>query len=37
MKNSDKIKTLLGYKAQYSVKQSLEEAIDWYWEYFNNL
>jgi len=34
--NIDKAKKLLGYNPQYSVKQGLEEAIDWYWEYFNN-
>ena len=34
--NIDKAKTLLGYNPQYSVKQGLEEAINWYWEYFNN-
>jgi len=34
--NIDKAKTLLGYNPQYSVKQGLEEAIDWYWEYFND-
>jgi len=33
----EKAKTLIGYNPQYSVKQGLEEAIDWYWEYFNNL
>jgi len=32
----EKAKTLLGYNPQYSVKQGLEEAIDWYWAYFNN-
>jgi len=35
--NINKAKTLLGYKPQYSVKQGLEEAIEWYWSYFNNL
>ena len=34
--NIDKAKTLLGYNPQYSVKQGLEEAIDWYWDYFSN-
>ena len=34
--NIDKAKTLLGYNPLYSVKQGLEEAIDWYWEYFND-
>jgi len=34
--NIDKAKKLLGYKPQYSVEQGLEEAIEWYWEYFNN-
>ena len=32
--NIDKAKTLLGYNPQYSVKQGLEEAIDWYWKFF---
>ena len=34
--NIDKARTLLGYNPKYSVKQGLEEAIDWYWEYFNS-
>ena len=33
--NIDKARTLLGYNPKYSVKQGLEEAIEWYWEYFN--
>jgi len=33
--NIDKARKLLGYNPEYSVKQGLEEAIDWYWEYFN--
>ena len=33
--NIDKAKNLLGYNPEYSVKQGLEEAINWYWEYFN--
>lgn len=33
--NIDKAKTLLGYNPKYSVKQGLEEAINWYWDYFN--
>ena len=32
----EKAKALLGYNPKYSVKQGLGEAIDWYWEYFNN-
>ena len=32
--NINKVKKLLGYNPQYSVKQGLEEAVDWYWEYF---
>ncbi len=32
----DKAKKLLGYKPKYSVKQGLEEAIDWYWKMMNN-
>jgi len=35
--NVDKARKLLGYNPQYSVKQGLEEAIDWYWKYFNSL
>ena len=35
--NIDKAKTLLGYKPKYSVKQGLEEAIEWYWNYFTNM
>ena len=35
--NVDKAKKLLGYNPQYSVKQGLDEAIDWYWKYFNSL
>ena len=31
----DKAKKMLSYNPKYSVKQGLEEAIDWYWEYFN--
>ena len=31
----DKAKTLLGYNPKYSVQAGLEEAIEWYWEYFN--
>ena len=33
--NINKAKTMLNYNPQYSVKQGLEEAIDWYWGYFN--
>ena len=33
--NIDKAKQLLGYEPKYSVQAGLEEAIDWYWEYFN--
>ncbi|ALM50794.1 Vi polysaccharide biosynthesis protein VipB/TviC [Flavobacterium psychrophilum] len=28
----DKAKRLLNYNPQYSIKQGLEEAVDWYWE-----
>ncbi|RUA07422.1 MAG: LPS biosynthesis protein WbpP [Flavobacteriia bacterium] len=28
----DKAKELLGYKPQYSLKDGLKEAINWYWE-----
>ncbi|TLX71067.1 SDR family oxidoreductase [Labilibacter sediminis] len=28
----DKAKTLLGYSPEYSVKEGLKKAIDWYWE-----
>ncbi len=35
--NIDKAKTLLAYKPKYSVQEGLEEAIEWYWEYFSNL
>lgn len=28
----DKAKTLLGYDPQYSMKQGLKEAVQWYWE-----
>ena len=28
----DKAKTNLGYNPEYSVKQGLKKAIDWYWE-----
>jgi UDP-N-acetylglucosamine 4-epimerase len=28
----DKAKNLLGYEPKYSIKDGLEEAIDWYWE-----
>lgn len=31
----DKAKTLLNYLPKYSVKQGLEEATEWYWNYFN--
>lgn len=31
----EKAKVNLGYNPKYSVKKGLEEAIDWYWEYFN--
>ena len=32
--NVDKAKSLLGYDPQYSMREGLKEAIDWYW---NNL
>ena len=32
----DKAKELLGYSPQYSVKQGLKEAIDWYWNNLSN-
>lgn len=32
--NVDKAKSLLGYKPNYSMKQGLKEAVEWYW---NNL
>ena len=35
MENIDKAKTSLGYNPKYSVKQGIEEATDWYWQYFN--
>lgn len=28
----DKAKTLLGYAPQYSMKNGLREAVDWYWD-----
>ncbi len=31
----EKAKKLLGYNPKYSVEKGLEEAIDWYWKYFN--
>ena len=30
-----KAKKLLGYHPKFSVQEGLAEAIDWYWEYFN--
>lgn len=30
--NIDKAKKLLGYNPQYSMKQGLKEAVQWYWE-----
>jgi len=32
--NINKAKTLLDYNPKYSVKQGLEEAIEWYWNSF---
>lgn len=29
----EKAKNLLDYQPQYSLKEGLQEAIDWYWEY----
>lgn len=31
----DKAKNLLGYSPEYDVEKGLNEAIDWYWQYFN--
>lgn len=28
----DKAKALLGYNPQFSIKQGLEQAVEWYWE-----
>jgi UDP-N-acetylglucosamine 4-epimerase len=28
----DKAKKLLGYNPKFSMKQGLEQAVDWYWE-----
>jgi UDP-N-acetylglucosamine 4-epimerase len=30
----EKAKKLLGYKPEFSVKKGLEEAIEWYWNFF---
>lgn len=30
----DKASQLLGYKPQYNIQRGLEEAISWYWDYF---
>ena len=30
--NVDKAKTLLGYTPQFSMKQGLKEAVEWYWK-----
>jgi len=32
----EKGKSLLGYDPQYSIEKGLEEAINWYFEYFKN-
>ncbi len=32
----DKAKSLLGYDPEYSVKEGLKEAIDWYWNNLSN-
>ena len=32
----EKAKKHLNYNPKYSVEEGLEEAIDWYWKYFNN-
>ena len=32
----DKAKKLLNYNPSHSVKAGLDEAIDWYWEYFKS-
>lgn len=32
----DKAKTMLGYEPQFSLKQGLVEAIDWYWKNLKN-
>jgi len=32
----DKAKTLLGYSPEYSVKEGLKKAIDWYWNSLSN-
>lgn len=33
----EKGKRLLDYSPQYSVQKGMEEAVDWYWGYFNGL
>jgi len=35
--NIDKARNLLAYNPKYSVKEGLEEAIEWYWEHFNSV
>ncbi len=32
----DKAKELLNYSPSHSVKEGLDAAIDWYWDYFNS-
>lgn len=32
----EKAGNLLGYQPEYSVEAGLDEAIQWYWNYFNN-
>lgn len=32
----EKAKQLLGYNPEYSIEKGLEEAINWYYEYFKN-
>lgn len=32
----DKIEKLLNYKASHNVQTGMDEAINWYWEYFKN-
>jgi UDP-N-acetylglucosamine 4-epimerase len=32
----EKAKNLLGYSPSHNLKLGLKEAVDWYWNYFNN-
>lgn len=36
MASIDKAKRILSYKPSHNIEKGLKEAVNWYWEYFNN-